>query len=293
MAVFTYPGAVQRPLPEAHKQPRIRPTQVILHTIVGSAKGAYGYFLNSSSLESHLIVNFSGEVWQLVPFDRSADANRTANRRSDGTGAISIETEDDGTPEDTQWTEAQCRSIVAFIVWACREYGIPARICRTPSDPGIGYHTLFGAPSAWTPVSKSCPGRARIAQFPFLVMDAAAQLAGKPAQTDAVPDDPGAARRWVAGDLRNQVEKLPNLPNGNMGLHPAVLRKALEFVTGHKLYTGLTDLQRIAYSEDLSKAVWSFQQYLKIEGIHYPGAFHEKERAVLRHILEEIRAGRR
>jgi hypothetical protein len=30
---------------------------------------------------------------------------------------------------------------------------------------GVGYHTLFGAPGAWTPVAKSCPGPKRKVQF--------------------------------------------------------------------------------------------------------------------------------
>ena len=104
---------------------------------------------------------------------RSADANYRANRRPDGTGAISIETEDNvGNPDTLPWTDAQVDTLVRLALWAARVHRIPGRRCPSPSSPGIGFHTLFGAPSAWTPVSKTCPGVVRIRQFNQTVLPA-------------------------------------------------------------------------------------------------------------------------
>jgi len=191
------PDSIEKLLPEWSSQARIVPTQIILHTIVGSALGAYNGFLKNSNLESHLIAPYVGAMWQLIPFDRSADANYRANRRPDGTGAVSIETEDNGqaTIANTPWTAHQIDIIVDACVYLCRTYGIPPRLCRTPSDPGIGYHTLFGAPSEWTPVAKSCPGAARIAQVPGIIARVAAELAG----TKPTPAQP-AQRTFNEGE---------------------------------------------------------------------------------------------
>lgn len=193
-----YPDAVWKPLPEAASQPHIRPTQIILHTIVGSALGAYNHFLHNTGLESHLIVKLDGVLWQLMELTRRADANSAANRRPDGTGALSLETEDRGaaTVEQTPWTPEQVEAIVRFCVWACREFGIPARACRNPDDPGIGYHSMFGhGPGKWTNVrGKTCPGAARKAQFPGIVAEVARRLAGSPPAVTppAAPKPPAA-----------------------------------------------------------------------------------------------------
>lgn len=208
MAADRYPAAEWRPLPEATSQPTIRPTQVILHTIVGSAASAYRYFRDSTSLESHFIVTFGGSVWQLMATNRRADANGSANRRPDGTGALSVETEDHGaaTVEDTPWTPEQVEAIVELCVWACRTYGIPTRACRNPNDPGIGFHSMFGSGKGlWTEVrGKTCPGRARKEQFPGIVAEVARRVAGgapaAPAPEPAPVPAPGPKTVWREGD---------------------------------------------------------------------------------------------
>lgn len=168
-----YPRAEWRPLPEHDKQPHIKPTQAIVHSIVGSAAGAWGYFKNSTSLESHFILPKRGAPWQCMDLDRQADANYRANRRPDGTGAHSMETEDNRDPDNDPWTDSQVAEIIAWFRWECDTFDIPRRVCRTPSDPGIGYHSLFGAPSDWTPSrGKTCPGRVRIQQFHDIIVPA-------------------------------------------------------------------------------------------------------------------------
>lgn len=167
------PFANWRPLPENATEPTITPTQYILHSAVDhpGRTDLRGYFDNPGvNVESHFWVYLDGTLDQFIDTNRSADANSGANRRSDGTGAISVETEDEGNPDERPWTEAQIKTLIRLGRWLRSEHGIPSRECRNPSDPGVGYHTMFGAPSEWTGVhGKTCPGRVRIRQFPRIV----------------------------------------------------------------------------------------------------------------------------
>ena len=168
------PNATWRPLKENETQASIKPTQVILHTAVdapGPTRLPDYFDRTDISVESHVWIPLGGEIVQMLDTEVRADANRFANRRPDGTGAISIETEDEGNPEGVPWTEAQLLSIENVIRWANEVHGIPLVRCSTPSSPGIGYHSMFGAPSAWTPsAGKTCPGSTRIAQFDTVLM---------------------------------------------------------------------------------------------------------------------------
>ena len=164
-----YPGGRWAPLPENATQAAIRPTQIILHTAVDSPGPTRleAYFAREDvHVESHFWITLAGEVVQMMDTEVRADANRTANRRSDGTGAISIETEDEGNPAGVPWSDAQLRAIDQVCRWASSVHGIPLRKCEGPDDPGVGYHAMWGAPSAWTPTAgKTCPGPLRISQF--------------------------------------------------------------------------------------------------------------------------------
>lgn len=221
-----YPGAEYAPIPEAEGQAPIVPVLVIYHTIVGAAAGAESTMRGEAwTGEAHIVLPFAKPGRQLVPFDRRADCNWQVNSwttpiplvMADGRiipagtvcGAISIETEDDGTPEDTEWTAEQVEWLARFTAWAHDEHGIPLDTPATPFHPGVGYHSLPGKntlkiwdePGAvppygtmldakgrtvnvynpWTnTVGKSCPGAARIAQFPH-VLELARRYAGVPA----------------------------------------------------------------------------------------------------------------
>jgi hypothetical protein len=169
--------AIWRPVPDNRTQPTMRATQVIMHSMAspGTSPEELIRFWSQpgTPLESHFIVGRDGRAWQLVDTARSADANFHANRRPDGTGAISIETEDNiGNPDTLPWTQAQIDTLVRLALWAARVHGIPRRRCPSPSSPGMGFHTMFGAPSEWTPVSKTCPGTIRIRQFNRTVLPA-------------------------------------------------------------------------------------------------------------------------
>lgn len=160
-----YKGATRMELlPEARQQEAIRPTQLIVHSIVApwTARRTYEYWRDSTNLESHFGLGYAGDLAQYLPTTIRADANYKANRRPDGTGAISIETASNLQASDP-WTADQVEELIDLGVWAHRTHGIPLRICRSASDPGFGYHKLH---SAWAKGgATACPGVARTKQW--------------------------------------------------------------------------------------------------------------------------------
>lgn len=163
-----YPGANRMELqPESDNQPKIRPTQFIMHSVAApwDEKRIYAYWRDSTNLESHFGLDYDGSMGQFIGTETRADANALANLRPDGTGAVSIETASDLRSSDP-WTEAQVRELIRLGAWLHRTHGIPLRICRTHDDPGYGFHSLF---PEWSISGTSCPGTARIRQFRGLV----------------------------------------------------------------------------------------------------------------------------
>jgi N-acetylmuramoyl-L-alanine amidase len=165
-----YPGATWRELPENKTQPTIVPTQVILHTAVGSGS-VFGYFNSPGiNVESQFWVALDGKVEQYLDSTVWADANVAANSR-----AIAIESADNGHPDTYPWQPAQVEALAQLIAWASRVHGIPIRLCRNATDTGIGYHSLY---ASWNPNAHSCPGPTRIAQMPAILARAQAISAG-------------------------------------------------------------------------------------------------------------------
>lgn len=159
-----YPAAIKMELqPESDAQPAIRPTQFIVHSIVApwSARRTYEYWRDSTNLESHFGIDYAGAVGQYIGTHTRADANAGANRRPDGTGAVSAETASNTSATDL-WNDKQIEELIALGVWLHREEGIPLRICRSHDDPGYGYHRLH---AAWSSGGTACPGDARVNQF--------------------------------------------------------------------------------------------------------------------------------
>jgi N-acetylmuramoyl-L-alanine amidase len=148
-------GGSHKLLPEWNRQPRITPTTIIDHSIVGSALGAWYYFRDQTGIESHFIVrgrpsgSADGQIWQLMDTGRQADANLDANAF-----AISIETEDNGDPNNFPWSRAQLESL-RWLHAKLRAVHptIPRRRCPSPRGGGLGYHSMWGSPSPWTPVA--------------------------------------------------------------------------------------------------------------------------------------------
>ncbi|MGW9299432.1 peptidoglycan recognition protein family protein [Streptomyces cyaneofuscatus] len=164
-----YPRATKMELqPESDSQAAIRPTQLILHSIVANwtARRTFEFWRDSTNLESHFGIGYGArDIAQYIGTETRADANAGANRRADGTGAISVETASNSTATDP-WNASQVEELIELGVWAHRTHGIPLRICRSHSDPGFGYHSMF---SQWSTSGTACPGKARIAQFKSVV----------------------------------------------------------------------------------------------------------------------------
>jgi hypothetical protein len=155
-----YPGATRMELqPESDAQPAIRPTQLIVHSIVApwTPRRTYEYWRDSTSLESHFGLGYDGDIAQYIGTETRADANAGANRRPDGTGAVSVETASNTSASDP-WTPEQVEQLIRLGVWMHQRHGVPLRICRTHDDPGFGYHRLH---REWSTDGTACPGDAR------------------------------------------------------------------------------------------------------------------------------------
>lgn len=169
------PFATQRLLPENRTQPISGGQRIfIAHSIVGSAEGAYGYFLRSTNLESHFILRKNGEIIQLIDTARTADANYQAN-----TFAISVETEDNGDPDNDLWTPAQLYSLVRLGVWARSAHPDIANIpANAWNGTGYGYHSQY---REWSLYRKTCPGVVRVKQWKDFVLPEIIKANAKPA----------------------------------------------------------------------------------------------------------------
>lgn len=184
-----YPGATRYELqPESDDQPAIRPTQFIVHSIIApwTAKRTYEYWRDSTNLESHFGLGYEGDLGQFIGTETRADANYGANRRADGTGAVSIETASNLQGSDP-WTAAQVEELIKLGVWLHQRHGIPLRLCRTHDDPGFGYHRLH---PEWAVSGTSCPGDARVRQFKEVVFPGiVARAASTEEEDDMTPEE--------------------------------------------------------------------------------------------------------
>ncbi|SFD14544.1 peptidoglycan recognition protein family protein [Streptomyces aidingensis] len=199
-----YPGAIKMELqPESDAQPAIRPTQFIVHSIVApwTPERTYEHWKNSTNLESHFGLGYDGRMGQYIGTETRADANAAANRRPDGTGAVSIETASNTSATDP-WTPEQVEALVRLGVWLHRTHGIPLRVCRSHSDPGYGYHSLH---REWSTSGTACPGRPRIAQFRDEVFPAIVARASGASATPSKEDDMPSAEEVAAEVWRHRL----------------------------------------------------------------------------------------
>lgn len=193
----------------------MHPTQYIAHSeaTVGDAHPHDG-------LEWHFMIGYGGfrleEVDQLVDTERQAAANLRANVR-----AVSTETEDNGFPDTEAWTPDQVDALVEIGWWLHEIHGVPLEVCAAWDLPGIGYHTMWGAPSPWTPVVKTCPGAARILQWRTTV--APRILAGRPAPTppeEPMTDTTPASRVEVVDPFKTVLDAYEHIAKPVTGQEP-------------------------------------------------------------------------
>lgn len=161
-----YSGAVQRLIHPGNNDPSIIVIGAILHVDAMNAKSLFNFFNGpSNGIESHFHIPVAGKPEQYRDTGYEADANFKANsfyKNGKRYGYVSIETQGFGSGK---WNAHQLEEIKDLLLWLSRTHKFPLRVCRTPTDPGVGFHTLFGAPGPWTPVAKECPGKDRIKQF--------------------------------------------------------------------------------------------------------------------------------
>lgn len=158
-----YPKAVQKIIPAGDNDPPITPRIAILHVDAGNAGSLHDFFATrSGGIESHFHVQRDGGVEQYRNIFRQADANLDANDF-----AVSIETQGFG---EGEWTPAQLVSIKTLLQWLNSAAEIPLIRCTAWDGKGVGHHTMWGAPSHWTPVAKSCPGPDRKVQFEKVIV---------------------------------------------------------------------------------------------------------------------------
>lgn len=269
-----YPGAQKMELqPESDAQPAIDPTQFILHSIAASwtAQRTYEYWRDSTNLESHFGLGYTGAPAQYVGTQTRADANYMANRRPDGTGAVSIETASNNDHSDP-WTDSQVEELIKLGVWLHQRHGIPLRICRTASDPGYGYHRLH---ADWAVGGTACPGDARVAQFKNVIFPAiVARATGATTPTTPTPAptspefamDPAAeawfgqlnAMLWgLKNDLAAQratVDSLVKLVAADNDLDEAAVGAAVKKAVAEALAAGTVDVDVTVHDKTTPKA---------------------------------------
>jgi hypothetical protein len=200
-----YPGARFRNIPPGSSDPSIIPIGVILHVDAGNSGSLYNYFKNmSGGIESHFFIRKDGGVEQYRDTSYEADANYHGNSFVSGGkryGFISVETQG---LEKGEWTAQQIDEIKKLLLWAHKTHGIPLRRCPAWNQSGIGYHVMWGAPSQWTPVSKSCPGPDRVKQFNNVLVPWFAN-ATKPTTPPPVQEDDEMTPAQMT-ELKNFIE---------------------------------------------------------------------------------------
>lgn len=183
-----YPEAVKKNINPGPNDPPIIVIGAILHIATSEGSSLYNYFKDDSGgIESHFYVRREGYPEQYRDTHFEADANLKANQfiGIDGRryGYVSIETQG---MDKGEWDEHELEEIKRLLLWLSETHDFPLTKCKTPTSPGVGYHTLFGAPGPWTPVAKTCPGPDRIRQFNNLLVPWMASTTGG---LDLITDD--------------------------------------------------------------------------------------------------------
>jgi hypothetical protein len=209
MTALIVPGFKYRPVSGLANDKHIRSIGLILHLAVSNAPSLFPYFDGpSGGIESTLWAvkkddKSNGVNEQYRSADREADANLKANsfyRSGEWLGFTSLETQ--GTNLDGTWSDYQLATIKATYTWGHDTLGWKYRACPDPFHGGMGYHTMWGAPSQWTPVAKTCPGKGRIHQFNTILVPWLAEKLKESKAPPTITARPGEG--WAA--LANRAD---------------------------------------------------------------------------------------
>lgn len=236
------PFAQQRILPENKTQSPIIPRSVIFHTAVdgpGPTDLAAYFGQVKIKAESHFYVTLGGVIVQMMDTEIEADANGSADKF-----AISVETEDDSARRGSDilpWSLAQIDALTRLADWCCTTHKIPRRRATSaylPGAAGIAYHSQpmrerFDGTrhNPWTAYQgKTCPGDARVAQYPGVVARVAAITTPPPIEDDAMTPAQEAALNKRLDDLDKKLDALAvgpgwGHPQGTLPLLARIAKK--------------------------------------------------------------------
>jgi len=193
-----------------------------LHSAAGRGS-LYNFFKNSSNLESHFWIAEDGTIEQYIDTEIKADANLKAN-----SFAVSIETES-SVQATEPWTNKQTAAIMWLLDWLCDTHPeIKRQQCDKWNGSGIGWHIMFGAPGPWTPVSKSCPGPARIKQMTDMIIPTV--CAGGSTPTPTPPKEPFTVAQFdeIMAELKEQRAILNKLDSDYLTKGMSMRQEILE-----------------------------------------------------------------
>lgn len=184
-----YADAIKKLIVPGPNDPPIIAVGAIVHIASSESSSLFSYFNGrSDGIESHFYIRRDGSVEQYRDTAYEADANLKANQflGADGKryGFVSIETQG---MDEGEWTPAQLVSIKRLLRWLSETHNFPLHRATNPRGPGVGYHTMFGAPGPWTPRAKTCPGPDRIRQFNNVLVPWMAQENGE--DIEVITDD--------------------------------------------------------------------------------------------------------
>lgn len=221
-----FPGAVRKVIDPGPNDPPIRIVGAVLHVDAGNSRSLFSYFKDKSGgIESHLFIPKAARVEQYRDSAYEADAQYHGNSWTDPAtgdlvGYLSIETQGLAAGE---WNAYQLDQIKKVLTWASTTHKFPLTVCKTPTDPGVGYHVMWGAPSEWTPHAKVCPGPDRVRQFENILVpwfnQAPAGTGGTPGKVDDLANADEvmaelkkfeAAEAGRYSDLANRVQTILN-----------------------------------------------------------------------------------
>lgn len=225
---------ITRLKPTRLNAPIIIPNQIIFHS-AGDNYGVEGHigWQHSGSLESHAYTARNGDLYQIVQYNRRANANLTANGpRADGTGALSMETGSSINATEP-WYDAQIDTMVDWARERIAQFPtILPRRCPSANASGLGYHIMFGTPGPWTPVAKACPGVERIKQFSQVLLPRITKSG--PTVIDTKPGKPAKPKEWDEMASKEEIGSIVQKALEN----PDNMRAAAKTLLAYDIGTG-------------------------------------------------------
>jgi hypothetical protein len=151
---------------------------LVVHIAEGFYDGTITWQKGNHDVSSHFIVGRTGKCAQMVDTDAESWAQRAGN---DTWLSVECEGFTKAHPLNKQhpgWealSDQQTDRIARLLVKAHQVYGVPLQVAHSPSDKGLGHHSMG---SDWG--HRDCPGAPIIAQKAAIVARAR-ELAGVPA----------------------------------------------------------------------------------------------------------------